>query len=130
MNTQVNKVLSQLRNYLSEEAAWGPDSEVDETQVSAGEPGELGAQNYATTEDKVDALFAEIIDAMMLEYEVDEETVLEFIFQVAMDAAEEGILPEFPEDDAPESDLLDWYGKAVGVSFKSMVLDAAAESAE
>lgn len=129
MKSQVVESLKKIRKNLATESAWGPEGNKDVSDVGQGEPGDLGAENYSEAGDNVDTYLVDCVDALISMYDVEEEEAWDFVFTVAAMAAEEGLLPELPEDEASDEDLTDWLGKAGTTGFKAMVLQSAAEMA-
>ena len=125
MNTQINEVLTKMRQKLAGEAAW--ESLEGST---GGAAGELGAENMSEANEKVDTYLLDCVNAMMDEYEVEEGDAWDFVFSVADMASEEGLLPELPEETASDADLINWLGKAGTIGFKALVLQAASDAAE
>lgn len=129
MNTQINEVLTKMRKQLTTESAWGPESQAAPTDVSQGEAGTLGAENFSPANDQVDAYLTDCVDALMDLYDIDESDAFDFVFSVADVAMEEGLLTELPDEEDGDDALSAWLGKAGTIGFKAMVLQAANESA-
>jgi hypothetical protein len=124
MNTQINEVLTKMRNKLNGEAAW------ESLDATGGAAGELEAENVSEANEKVDTYLLDCVEALMGEYDIEEEDAWDFVFSVADMAAEEGLLPELPEEEDTDEALINWLGKAGTVGFKALVLQAAGDQAE
>lgn len=101
-------------------------SHLEEQEFAAGE---LDALNDTTIADDVDAYFNEMIDQLTANYDVSDDEAMDFIFDVADEMAEEGLLPEMPDDDDDEA-LAAWLGTAKTAALHIHVAEAARESAE
>lgn len=133
MYAQMNTLLEQMRTQLKAEAeggeeAWGPDS--DARGPGVGEPGESGAENEPDVWAAFDMYIGDIVDDLTEKYELDEDEALDFVFTIADDAVEDGLLPEIPDENADEQAVAVWLGKAGSAGFERMVLDAAIEASE
>jgi len=132
MNAQMSELLEQMKTQLvAEEPAWGPNSVVSTDHDDDGEPGESGAENSSDVMDAFDLYLSSILDALLEQYEADEEEALDFIFAVAEEMADAGTLPEIPEDDdGDDADVVAWVGTAKTAGFLAAVMAAAEESGE
>jgi hypothetical protein len=133
MYAQMNTLLEQMRTQLKTEAeggeeAWGPDS--DAKGPGVGKPGESGAENEPDVWAAFDLYIGDIVDDLTEKYELGEDEALDFVFTIADEAVDSGMLPEIPDESADEEDVAVWLGKAGSAGFERMVLDAAIEASE
>lgn len=127
--------LKKVRRTLKEEAAWSHASAEPVAEDEAGKHDDAEVQAEADEEDgnindQIDMLLSGIVDALLEEYDLDEEEAFDFVLDVADVAAEEGMLPYLPDEDASDEELAAWYGQATTAGFTDMVLEAASDSAE
>jgi len=131
--SQANSVLSKIRKNLDEEsddagdAAWGPDDGQAVTGHLAGKPGSGGADNIEDMSNALDKYLTDIAEALMTKYELDEDEAYDFILYVASSLEDMGMLPTFPDEDAPAELYAEWYGKASSVKFDAAVMSDAAK---
>lgn len=125
MNSQINAVLTQIREKLNE-SAWGPQlPDVADTSHLAGEPGEHGAENVEDSEDVLDMYLSSMVDHIMQHYDADEEEAADVVFQAIEDKVSEGELPDMPDEGAPEAELSAWLGKAKSLGLQHAVVELA-----
>lgn len=111
--------------------AWGPDSET-EGEAAQSAAGEGEAENVSDINDTFDAYVFSIVDSVLEEYEADEEAILDIVFDVAASLAEDGSLPEIPEESELQA-TAEWLGKAKSMGFGDLVMaviEAEAEEAD
>jgi len=131
MNAQMSELLEQMKTQLvAEEPAWGPNSVVSTDHDDDGEPGESGAENSSDAMDAFDLYLSSILDALLDQYEADEDEALDFVFAVAEEMTDAGTLPEIPDDDEAPAAVVAWVGKAKTAGFLAAVMAAAEESGE
>lgn len=128
METNITGSLTAIRTHL-EEAAWGPEA-ATQTRDQQASAGELDAVNDTTISDDVDAYFNEMIDQLLQAYDTTEDEAIEFVFDVADEMAEEGLIPAVPDEDADDEELALWLGQAKTAGLHIHVSEAANESAE
>lgn len=133
MNHEMNSLLEAMRSHLVShltegEEAWGPDSQVRST--GGGTPGSSGAENSSNVWDAFDLFVGEIVDDLLEEYEGDEESMLDFVLEIADELAAAGRMPPVPSDEDDPQAVARWLGVAGTMGFERAVLDAAAEAAE
>lgn len=120
MDEQVVRGLSRIRKALSETL----DSE------EGGAPGDLGAVNLPVASERVDAYLSDLVDALLAEYDIDEDDAFAFIMSVADSLAESGEMPEMPSEEDEDDLQSEWLGMATTSGFAATVLEVAAEAAE
>lgn len=134
MNVRVNSVLRQVRRFLEQEddvTAYGPGvaADIGGEDAATAAPGEGGADNPATVGDALDAYLTNIADLLGLEFDLEDEEALNFVFDAADDLSGEGKLPEVPGDDSSDEEIALWLGNAKTVGFSAHVLSKAREMA-
>lgn len=75
-------------------------------------------------EEKVHHAFGAYLDFVveeLVEAGVPDETAIEILFQVADSLAEDGALPEFPDDTRPWADKARWLVAAADLDFRGFV---------
>lgn len=134
MNTEMAKVLTEMREQLRAELAegeeaWGPDSDA-QGDSSGGQPGSTGASNNSNIWDAFDLYIGDMVDDLLEEYDLSEEEAIDFVFSVADDLAAEGKIPPIPTEENDAKAVANWLGVTGSMGFERMVLDAAEEAAE
>ncbi len=127
--SKVGKLVESLRASLEEGEAFGPEGTPVSKVAREAEAGTLGAENPSDIADAVLSYLGDIVDSLMENFEVDEEEAFDFLFEIAAAMAEDGALPEMPEEDDDEG-MAEWLGAAKTAGFAQEVLAAAAEMAE
>jgi hypothetical protein len=117
MNVEINKSLDALRLKV-------------EAEEAEAEPGEGEAENPSDAWNAMESYLNEVLDALLADYEMTDDEALDFVFSVADDLAAEGKLPEFPDDNAEETSVSEWMGKATTMGFQQEVMKAAEAEAE
>jgi hypothetical protein len=134
MNNSINVRLARLHSALREQDEIDrPASDITVSANQGGEdaataaPGDGGADNPPDAGDTLDLYLSNIADLLGLEYDMDDSSAANFIYDVAEELASSGLLPEMPDDDAPAQEIAEWMGKAKSVQFAAMVLKRARE---
>jgi len=120
MTSKVNAVLEEIRSKLEEQVAMHSDG-----SAGAGE-----AENVTDIEDAFDLYLTGIMDALLADFDISEDDAMDFMFSVFDALAEEGMLPPFPDETAPEDQVASWLGTAKSVGAAMHVQQAAEEAAE
>lgn len=134
MTPKANAYLEQIKGQLQtafrelgigEYAAIDEDADEDERQATddadPASAGELDADNPTDIIDSFEEYIGSIADALLDDYEMDDDEAYDIIFDLADGLAEDGDLMEIPEDD-DEQALAMWLGQAKTIGFANIVL--------
>lgn len=75
-------------------------------------------------EEEFDVYMDGVLNAVIDEYDADEDEAVDYIIYVADDLAEEGLLPPFPTEDSSTEEVSAWLAAAESSGFAGMVLDS------
>ena len=134
MNAQINGVLEQIREKLSE-SAWGapgqPPMPPDVAPVPpmAGTPGARSIA-AADVEDALDMYLSGMVDSLLNQYDATDEEAADTVFAAIDQAVQSGVLPELPPDDAGTQEVSLWVGKATLANLQRLVNEYARNNAE
>lgn len=125
MRSDIVEKLQSIRKRLAEqdEEAWGPDSDV-ETDHEGGKAGEGGAENVSDINDTLIDYMLSIAGSLEDEFDMDGDTALDMVFDIADQLGEDGTLPYMPEED-DLAGTAEWLGRAKMMGFGEMVLGIA-----
>lgn len=140
MNKRVNSVLQEVLVRLreqdedgvdSDDKPYGPgvDADIGGASAREAEAGAGGAVNPSDVGDTLDIYLSDIASILEIEYDMDDEDALQFVFSAADEMADEGLLPEMPEDEAEDEEIALWLGTAKTARFGSYVVAKAREMA-
>lgn len=134
MNAEISSRLASLRTLIegptsAGDEAHGPGS-VQDTEHSNSEAGTGEALNVSDVEDTLNMYMGDIISDILDNYDLNEDEAEEYVFEMIDQAAEEGLIPEFPEEDGDEDDNLNlaaWLGAAKSAGLERYIHDCALE---
>lgn len=124
MTPEVNALIGSIRTRM--------ESQLEELGLLREEdsaPGESGAVNGDDILDRFDAMIGQIADALLDEFDMSEDEAIDFVFDVADGMAEDGVIPDLPDDDDVQAVAL-WIGKAETAGLAAEVIKAAEEMAD
>lgn len=122
MTPSINAALTNIREKLQEDAS---ESDAGPHSHLAGEPGSGKADNIVDANDAIDKYLADIVDQLVLSYDMDADEAFDFVFDMADSASSEEHLPALPGEDADPEELMMWLGKANTMGFGAKVISAA-----
>lgn len=140
MQPELNAKLEKLRQRLMEmhgntsaaegdETAWGPDDMDDDDHLDASAAGDGGAVNASEVNDVFEDYLLSIMDSILEDFDMNDEDLMDVIFDVAASCAEDGSLPEMPAE-GDLSGTAEWVGKARSLGFSDLVYAVVESDAE
>lgn len=125
MRADIVEKLQSIRKKLAEQGgeAWGPESEVD-TDHEDSAAGEGGADNVSDVNDTLIDYMLSIAGSLEDEFELDSDTAIDMVFDIADQLGNDGTLPFIPDESDLEGTAL-WLGMAKTMGFGEMVLGIA-----
>ncbi len=123
VNSLFEKIRLQLESDMAELGILGEEDSSD------AEGGDLGAVNPSDALEAFEDFLSGIADGLLAEFDIDEDEAIDFVFDVADDMAEEGLLDPMPEGDDPKALGL-WIGHATSAGFGLEVMKLANEMAD
>ena len=99
------------------------DGRLDEMDAEGA--GESEADNETDIADAMDLYLNSLANTLLDQFDASEDEVGEFIVDMAMSMAEDGVMPPFPGEDATDDQMSLWLGAAKTVGFVHEVLKAA-----
>lgn len=108
-----------IQDALRTEAAWDEmDSSANGAMAMAGDG---GAYNPSEAFENLVNFVTQIVDGLVLTYDLEEDEAFEMVLAAAEELTKEGTLPAFPEEDADDAEIALWLGAAKSVAFGSVV---------
>jgi len=118
MTPKTNLVLNNLRK-LMEQAAWGPEIPVNSSSSFQNATAGVGeADNDIDIQDAVDFYLNNICQALVDEFDVEEEQAFDFVESAADELEGDGRIPPMPGPDAADSEAALWLGVVKSIGFE------------
>lgn len=127
MDTRMNELLAKARVNVLEPQVTALEEMLHSNTYGNSEGGTLGAYNKTPVQDELDGFLLDIKDGLVQHYEIEPDEALDYVFDTADELAANEELPAFPDDDAPDEDVVAWLNAAKSMGFAQYVADSAEE---
>jgi hypothetical protein len=134
MDARINELMANGRIVVLEPQVRALEEMLHDATYGGSEGGTLGAYNKTPVQSEMDAYILDIKDGLLQHFEIEPEdgksehdVALDYVFDCADDLAEEGELPEFPDDDASDEEVIAWLNAAKSMGFAQYCADNAEE---